>query len=307
MMFRCERLVKRYGRVTALNGLTLAVERGLVGLLGPNGAGKSTLISVLLGQTPATSGRAEVLDLDVRRQRRRVRQHVGFMPENDCLIGGMSGTGYVYYTARLAGFSHAEAMQRTHAVLDYVDLDEVRYRPAEQYSTGTKQRLKLAQALVHDPDVLFLDEPTNGMDPHGRQVMLSLIGDLGRAGISVLLSSHLLPDVERICERVVILGGGEVLATGRIADMSHADPTRYTVDYAGDGPQLVRRLQECRVVVHSQTGSALAVELPAADEQGLVFCAAREAGATIRGLHPKRSSLEETFMTAIRRQESRSA
>ena len=307
MMIRCDNLVKRYGRVSALNGLTLAVEPGVVGLLGPNGAGKSTLISVLLGQTPTTSGRAEVLGLDVSRQRRRVRQRVGFMPENDCLIAGMSGTGYVYYTARLAGLSHGDAMQRTHEVLDYVDLDEARYRPAEQYSTGMKQRLKLAQALVHDPDVLLLDEPTNGMDPQGRHVMLTLVSDLGRAGIGVLLSSHLLPDVERVCERVVILGGGEMLATGSIAEMRRPHPTLYTLDYAGDGPQLVRSLRERRITVHNQTGLELAIELPAAEEQGLVFRAARDVGATIHGLHPQRSSLEEMFMTAIRKQEKRSA
>ena len=307
MMIRCDNLVKRYGRVTALNGLTLAVEPGVVGLLGPNGAGKSTLISVLLGQTPTTSGCAEVLGLDVSRQRRLVRQRVGFMPENDCLIAGMSGTGYVYYTARLAGLSHGDAMQRTHEVLDYVDLDEARYRPAEQYSTGMKQRLKLAHALVHDPDVLLLDEPTNGMDPQGRHVMLTLISDLGRAGIGVLLSSHLLPDVERVCERVVILGGGEMLATGSIAEMRRPHPTLYTLDYAGDGQQLVRSLQERRITVHNQTGLELAIELPAAEEQGLVFRAARDVGATIHGLHPQRSSLEEMFMTAIRKQEKRSA
>ena len=306
-MFRCEKLVKRYGRVTALNGLTLAVEPGTVGLLGPNGAGKSTLISILLGQTPATSGRAEVLERDVARQRRQVRQHVGYMPENDCLIGGLSGTGYVYYTARLAGLSHGDAMQRTHEVLDYVDLDEARYRPAELYSTGMKQRLKLAQALVHDPDVLLLDEPTNGMDPQGRHVMLALIDDLGRAGISVLLSSHLLPDVERVCERVVILGGGEMLATGSIAEMRRPHLTQYGVDFTGDGQQFVGRLQARRVAVHSQAGGHVDIELPAADEQCLVFGAVRDAGATIRGLHPKRSSLEEMFMTAIRKQEKRIA
>jgi ABC-2 type transport system ATP-binding protein len=304
-MFQCDNLVKRYGSVTALKDLTLRVEPGLVGLLGPNGAGKSTLISVLLGQTPATSGHAEVLGLDVRRKRRRVRQRVGFMPENDCLIAGSSGTGYVYYTARLAGMSHGDAMQRAHEVLDYVDLEEARYRPAEQYSTGMRQRLKLAQALVHDPDVLFLDEPTNGMDPQGRQVMLSLISDLGRAGISVLLSSHLLPDVERVCESVVILGGGEMLATGSIAEMRTPHPTLHTVDYTGDSRRFVARLRESRIVIHSQSDGVLAIELPAPDEQRLVFAAARDAGVEIRGLHPKRSSLEEMFMTAIRTQEDR--
>ncbi len=307
VMLRCNKLTKRYGRVLALHELTLAVEPGIVGLLGPNGAGKSTLISVLLGQTPATSGYAEVLGLDARRQRRRVRQRVGFMPENDCLISGMSGTGYVYYTGRLAGLSHGVAMQRTHEVLDYVDLDEARYRPAEQYSTGMKQRLKLAQALVHDPDVLLLDEPTNGMDPQGRHVMLALIADLGRAGVSVLLSSHLLPDVERTCERVVILGGGEVLATGSIAEMRRPHPTLYAADYPGDGTLLVRRLQESQVTVHNHTDGTLALELPAVNAEGLVFSAARDVGATIRGLHPKRSSLEDMFMAAISKQEKRRA
>ncbi len=307
MMFRCDKLVKRYGRVLALNELTLAVEPGLVGLLGPNGAGKTTLISVLLGQTPATSGQAEVLGLDVRRQRRRVRLRVGLVPENDCLIGGMSGTGYVYYTARLAGLSHGDAMQRTHEVLDYVDLDEARYRPAEQYSVGMKQRLKLAQALVHDPDVLLLDEPTNGMDPQGRQVMLSLISDVGRAGLSVLLSSHLLPDVERVCERVVILGGGEVLATGSIAEMRRPHPTLYTVDFAGDAQRLARQLQAHQVKLHRQADSTLEIELPAAEQERLVFLAARDAGATIRALRARRSSLEEMFMAAIRKQEQHGA
>ncbi len=304
MLFCCDRLVKRYGRITALDGVTLTVAPGRVGLLGPNGAGKSTLISVLLGQTEATAGRAQVLGLDVHHRRGAVRQHVGFMPENDCLISGLSGAGYVYYTARLAGLRVGQAMQRTHEVLDYVELDEARYRPAEQYSTGMKQRLKLAQALVHDPDVVFLDEPTNGMDPRGRQVMLSLISDLGRAGISVVLSSHLLPDVERTCEHVVILGSGRVLAAGSIADMRRPHPTRYTVDVVGARTRLMRRLQETGVQVEREMESGLAVELPAADAQALIFGAAREVGATVRGLHAQRSSLEETFMRAINPQES---
>lgn len=307
MMFRCEKLVKQYGAVRALNGLTVDVEHGLVGLLGPNGAGKSTLISILLGQTPATAGHVRMLGLDPGRQRRQVRQRVGYMPENDCLIGGMSGAGYVYYTARLAGISHGDAMQRTHEVLDYVDLDEVRYRPAEQYSTGMKQRLKLAQALVHDPDVLLLDEPTNGLDPQGRQAMLALVSDLGRAGIGVVLSSHLLPDVERTCDHVVILGGGEVLATGSISEMRRPHPTLYTVSYAGDGQQLAQRLRQLNVKILGEISPDLAIELPGIDEQRLIFSAARDVGATIRGLHPKQSSLEDTFMAAIRKQEKRSA
>lgn len=301
-VFDCDSLAKRYGRITALNNVTLSVEPGLVGLLGPNGAGKSTLISVLLGQTPSTSGRATVLGLDIRRQQRAIRRRVGFVPENDCLIPGLSGTGYVYYTGRLAGMSHGDAMQRTHEVLDYVALDEARYRPTDGYSAGMKQRLKLAQALVHDPDMLFLDEPTNGMDPQGRQAMLSLISDLGNARISVLLSSHLLPDVQRVCERVIIMGGGEVLTTGRLDDMNKPHPTLYSVDFLGDAGAIRRRLGERNVSVLDQTGSRLNIELPADGAQSVVLEAARDAGVKLHGLHPKRSSLEDTFMAAIQRQ-----
>ena len=302
-VFSCTQLTKRYGRIWALKNLALSVEPGLVGLLGPNGAGKSTLISVLLGQTPATSGTAAVLGLDIRRQQRAIRRRVGFVPEDDCLIPGLTGTGYVYYTGRLAGMSHGDSMQRTHEVLDYVALDEARYRPADEYSAGMKQRLKLAQALVHDPDLLFLDEPTNGMDPQGRQNMLSLITDLGNAGISVLLSSHLLPDVERVCERVVIMGGGEVLTVGRIDEMNQPHPTRYRVDFSGDSEALQRGLARRHVALLDHRDGQLNVELPGPATQGAVLEAVREAGARLHGLHPKRSSLEEIFMAAILRQQ----
>ena len=301
-VFSCDNLAKRYGHITALRNVTLSVEPGLVGLLGPNGAGKSTLISVLLGQTPASSGAASVLGLDILRQQRMIRRRVGFVPENDCLIPGMSGTGYVYYTGRLAGMSHGDAMQRTHEVLDYVALDEARYRPTEGYSAGMKQRLKLAQALVHDPDLLFLDEPTNGMDPQGRQAMLSLISDLGAAGISVLLSSHLLPDVERVCERVIIMGGGEVLTANQIDEMNKPHPTLYSVDFSGDGEALRRQLTGRSVSVLEHTDGCLQIELPAEGAQAAVLEAARDAGTKLHGLRPKRSSLEETFMVAIQRQ-----
>jgi ABC-2 type transport system ATP-binding protein len=303
-MIECRDLLKRYGRIAALNHLSLTIEPGVVGLLGPNGAGKSTLISVLLGQTPATSGEARVLGFDARRQQRLIRQRIGFMPENDCLIPGLSGTGYVVYAGKLSGMSHADAMQRAHLVLDYVDLGEARYRPAEQYSTGMKQRLKLAQALVHDPQVLFLDEPTNGMDPQGRQIMLSLIEDLGRAGMSVLLSSHLLPDVERVCRRVVVMGGGIVLAAGGMEDMRKAHPTLYTVEYSDMDDSFCRRLSEQNVTIHERSNGSAKIELPEAGRQALVLKAARETGTTLRALRPRRSTLEEVFLDAIRRRPS---
>ena len=293
-------LIKRYGRVAALDGVSLSMEPGVTGLLGPNGAGKSTLISVLLGQTPASSGGGRVLGLDIARQQRRIRRRVGYLPENDCLIPGMTGTGYVCYCGRLAGMTFADAMQRAHEVLDYVDLDEARYRPAEQYSAGMKQRLKLAQALVHDPDLLFLDEPTNGMDPAGRQSMLSLISDLGKAGISVLMCSHLLPDVERVCDRVVIMGDGKVLAGGSIVEMSRPHPRRYSVEYVGDAQAFTEELTRHKVTVHTHSDGVMEIELPEANRQDLVLSSACKTGIKLRGLHPQRSSLEERFMAAIR-------
>jgi ABC-2 type transport system ATP-binding protein len=156
---------------------------------------------------------------------------------------------------------------------------------------------------VHDPDLLFLDEPTNGMDPQGRQAMLTLIADLGRAGISVLLSSHLLPDVERVCDRVVIMGAGQMLAGGRIEEMKEPHPTQHTIDYVGEGDLFRRRLAEQGVTVRSDSEGVLAIDLPEAGRQDLVLRAAAESGAKVRGLRPKRSSLEERFMAAIRRQE----
>jgi len=197
-------------------------------------------------------------------------------------------------------------MQRGHEVLDYVGLGEARYRPGEEYSAGMKQRLKLAQALVHDPDLLFLDEPTNGMDPQGRVLMLDLIRDLGRCGISVLLSSHLLPDVERVCQRVVIMANGDVLAQGDIANMRTPHPTRYAVTVLpGADRAFEQALRERSVRVEAAKPSGtFAIELPGVNTQHLVYEAAREAAATVSGLAPERSSLEAMFMAAIRRQDA---
>jgi ABC-2 type transport system ATP-binding protein len=188
-------------------------------------------------------------------------------------------------------------------VLDYVGLEEARYRPSDQYSTGMKQSLKLAQAIVHDPDLIFLDEPTNGMDPHGREMMLTLIEDLGKAGISVLLSSHLLPDVERLCDRVIIMGSGEVLSEGKIAEMNKPHPTLYRVDYAGETSIFCRRLVDRGVRVLDQVDGFLHIELPAEGTQRLVLESARDAGTHVIGLKPKRSSLEEMFLRALGRQQ----
>ncbi|MDT0455584.1 ABC transporter ATP-binding protein [Streptomyces sp. DSM 41527] len=207
-----ESLSKRYPRVTALDRLSLDIAPGVTGLVGANGAGKSTLIKILLGLAPATEGTAHVLGLDVTKDGGTIRERVGYMPEHDCLPPDVSATEFVVHMARMSGLPPAAARERTADTLRHVGLYEERYRPIGGYSTGMKQRVKLAQALVHDPQLVFLDEPTNGLDPAGRDEMLGLIRRVHTDfGISVLVTSHLLGELERTCDHVVVIDGGALL------------------------------------------------------------------------------------------------
>src|SRR3954471_19049678 len=205
-------LTKRFSRVTALTDLTVDIPVGVVGLVGANGAGKSTLIKILLGLSRATTGTAQVLDLDVATDGGRIRERVGYMPEHDCLPPDVSATELVVHMARMSGLPRAAARQRTADTLRHVGLYEERYRSIGGYSTGMKQRVKLAQALVHDPGLLLLDEPTNGLDPAGRDQMLDLMRRIGTEfGIPMLVTSHLLGELEQICDHVVVVDGGRLL------------------------------------------------------------------------------------------------
>lgn len=219
-----EGLGKTYGKQRALSDVTVKVPPGTIGLLGPNGAGKSTFIKCLLNLETPTTGVARVLGCDIRTSNRASRERVGYSPEQDCHISGMAGCEYVTYCGQLSGMPMRVARQRTHEILDLVGMGQERYRSVNTYSTGMRQRVKLAQALVHDPEVIFLDEPTNGLDPSGREHILSLIGSLWRdLGISVVMSSHLLRDIERVCDRVIIIGHGRMLEHDSIAALK----TRY--------------------------------------------------------------------------------
>ncbi|MEO7346088.1 MAG: ABC transporter ATP-binding protein [Opitutaceae bacterium] len=205
-------LSKTYGKQRALADVTVQVPPGTIGLLGPNGAGKSTFIKCLLNLETPSSGSAQVLGVDIRARNRASREKVGYSPERDCHISGMAGCEYVTYCGQLSGMPFRVARQRTHEILDLVGMGQERYRKVDTYSTGMKQRIKLAQALVHDPEVVFLDEPTNGLDPSGREHILNLIESLWRdLGISVVMCSHLLRDIERVCDRVIIIGHGRLL------------------------------------------------------------------------------------------------
>jgi len=207
-----ESLSKRYPRVTALDRLSVDIAPGVTGLVGANGAGKSTLIKILLGLAPATEGTAHVLGLDVTTDGGAIRERVGYMPEHDCLPPDVSATEFVVHMARMSGLPPTAARERTADTLRHVGLYEERYRPIGGYSTGMKQRVKLAQALVHDPQLVFLDEPTNGLDPAGRDEMLGLIRRVhSDFGISVLVTSHLLGELERTCDHVVVIDGGKLL------------------------------------------------------------------------------------------------
>lgn len=205
-------LCKVYGRQRALDGVNLQVAKGAIGLLGPNGAGKSTFMKCLLQLQPFTSGSAKLLGREVGREGREIRKRVGYTPEQDCHIPGMVGCEYVTYCAQLCGLPFRAARQRAHEMLDFVGMGQERYRKADTYSTGMRQRLKLAQAIVHDPEIVFLDEPTNGLDPKGQAQILELVRSLWRTyGITVVLSSHLLHDVDRICDQIIIIARGRVL------------------------------------------------------------------------------------------------
>jgi ABC-2 type transport system ATP-binding protein len=216
-------LTKRYPAVTALDALDITVGDGVTGLVGANGAGKSTLIKILLGLVDPTSGSASVLGHDIASEGYEIRARVGYMPEHDCLPADMSASDLVVHLGQMSGLPYAAARERASDVLRHVGLAEERYRAMGGYSTGMKQRAKLAQALVHDPQLVLLDEPTNGLDPSSRDDMLALVRKIGEEfGIAVLVTSHLLGELERVCDNVVVLDGGKLLRASATAEFLHA-------------------------------------------------------------------------------------
>jgi ABC-2 type transport system ATP-binding protein len=299
MLFTLQNITKTYGKITALRGLSVNVPFGAVGLLGPNGAGKTTMIRALLGLISINSGSGEVLGMNLRSRRLDIRQVVGFVPEDECLFPGVAGVDFVAYAGELSGMSRTNALQRAHEVLNHIDLGEARYRPVESYSAGMKQRLKLASALVHDPKLLILDEPTNGMDPTGRKEMLELSRDLAHGkDMSLLFSSHLMPDVEFVCDHVLVLAQGRLVAQGQIQELMNLHELCYEIRVKADAKSFAARLGEAGCTVTSQDSSLL-VHLPAGQSQQMLWEIAAAAGEQIRHLRPQRSTLEEVFMKAI--------
>jgi len=292
-------LTVSYGPLVALSGVTGGFAPGPTGLLGPNGAGKTTLLKTLLGFLKPDSGDIVAFGLDPRTKPLEVRRRIGYMPEVDCHIPGMTAAAYVAFAGELSGMPRDEAISRAHEVLYYVGLGEARYRTVDTYSTGMKQRAKLAQALVHDPDLLLLDEPTNGLDPQGREEMLALIKDISRRrAMSLILCSHLLRDVEEVCDDVIVFNQGKVAARGPIAALTGPRRSVYDVRVKGDAVAFLTDLKDLgcewregedgyRVFMADGTGPEV------------LFKTARAAGVQVRYLRPGAESLEDVFLRAL--------
>jgi ABC-2 type transport system ATP-binding protein len=293
-------LVKRYGPVTALDGVTLELDAPATGLLGANGAGKSTLMKLLLGLVRPDEGGVEVLGVDASRDAAEVRRRLGYMPELDCLPLEMTARDLVVHMAELRGLPRRDAVLRASEVLFQVGLEEERSRLIRTFSTGMKQRAKLAQALVHSPELVVLDEPTNGLDPSGREEMLALVRRLSsELGIAVLISSHVLEDVTRTCDAVVVLRDGRVVTSGRIDEMEGLAGDGVLVRATGDLDAFAGRLAARGLAARARDGG---VAVSGAPDDALldgVRDAAAESGIALRELRAAGPTLEDALVDAL--------
>jgi ABC-2 type transport system ATP-binding protein len=282
-----------YGSTVALHDLDLQVPPGRIGLVGANGAGKSTLIRILLGILTPTVGTAKVFGLDSRRDQLQIRARVGYMPETDCLPLDQTASDFLHHAATLAGLPARAARQRASDMLTLVGLDEERFRQLAGFSTGMKQRTKLAQAIVHDPDVVFLDEPTAGLDPEGREQMIELINRLGGFGIDVVVSSHVLGDIERTCDWVIMLEGGHAIRSGPLASLVDEDAVEVE---PLDGVEALAAALRTRGATAEVVGSKVVVRTMDGDPFVLVRDVLADLGIGIRRLGPMETSLEDVFL-----------
>ena len=299
-MIEIEELTVQYGRTVALDEVTFSVKGPAIGLLGPNGAGKTTLIRGLLGFLEPVKGTGTVLGHGILTEPLRVRQVVGYLPEDDCMIPDMSAVKFLTYFGELCGMPKDDATQRAHEILHYVGLGEARYRNVETFSAGMKQRIKLAQALIHDPNLLLLDEPTNGMDPAGREEMLHLIKDISREkGIGVLVSTHLLPDVEAVCDEIVVINKGKVALHGDIADLKGENRRVYEVKVWENRQRFCEQLVRCGYEWKEWKDDMIKVYVPEEEGATKIFSAAKDTGSQIRHLVFEKSSLEQVFVRSV--------
>lgn len=290
-------LTKRYPGVTALDGLSIELEPGVIGLVGANGAGKSTLLKILLGLLDATTGSARLLGFDVASQGPELRQFVGYMPEHDCLPNDVSATEFVAHMAQISGLPRSSARERTAETLRHVGLFEERYREIRGYSTGMKQRVKLAQALVHDPRVMLLDEPTNGLDPEGREEMLDLVRRTGREfGIAIIMASHLLGEIERVCDHLVVIDGGKLLRSAPIGEFTQRTQV-LAVEVEGDPTPLTTRLVAAGLKARGEGRLVLVGTEANVQPYDLIRDAVDDLGLGLVRIEQRRQNLEDLFRT----------
>ena len=299
-------ITRTFGSFTALHGVTLQLPPGRVGMLGPNGAGKSTLLKILMGLISPSAGTGRVFGEPLGGDRDatanwRLRRLIGFMPEADALVPGLTGIEYVGLAGELYGMPRVQAERRAHEVLTYLGLEEARYRLVEGYSLGMKQRVKLAQALIHDPPVLLLDEPTSGLDPAGRDALLRLVKELGTVhGKSVILSTHLLADVQAVCERVVIVAGGRVRGQGTVDELCARRGDRFRLRVQGDADRYRAGLAAAGVnVIEDTAPGEWRVGVPEGWSNAGFFRLAGESNAVVRAVVRDDETLEELFLRAV--------
>ena len=289
-----------YGDFQALHTISFEIGSGAIGLLGPNGAGKSTVMKTILGFNRARTGTVTILGHPMPQEALAIRQQIGYMPEREVMSPKISAVSFLTYCGQLLGMNRVDALERAHEVLNYVSLGEARYRHTETYSTGMLQRLKLAQALIHDPKLLLLDEPTNGLDPDSRIEMLDLVKDLAyRRGVTVILSSHLLPDVQYVCEHVLIVNGGKVVSQGSMDDITALHDQKFEVRVRDNKNEFI---QEVLAKGH-QCGELKNGDLLIAQSEGhtpdSLFEIAHVCHTQIRHFRPARRTLADAFMHAI--------
>jgi ABC-2 type transport system ATP-binding protein len=290
----------RFGKREILSELRTSLSARSIGLLGPNGAGKSTLIQALLGFCPVSSGTASILGLDIRRDRSQIRSMIGYMPENDALIANMSAVSMVRMMGELSGMTSKAALERAHEVLFYVGLGEARYRELGTYSLGMRQLAKLAQAIVHGPKLLILDEPTNGLDPPARQRMIRLIHEMiDSQKMHIVLCSHLLGDVEETCEEVLILKKGRIVHHSNLAEERLANKRFVEIETFGElqgfGEQLIGLGWPCTVDIKGR----FKLELPADFDMRRIYGLAAERELQLRRVSYRQDTLEEIFLKAM--------
>ena len=293
-LLRIDRLTKRYPGVTALDGLTIELPRGLVGLVGANGAGKTTMFRLLLGISKPTEGSIEVCGLDVATDPIGVRSRLGYMPEHDCLPLDQTAADVVSTFGELSGLPARAARQRASDILDLVGLDEARFRPIGGFSTGMRQRTKLAQALVGDPELVLLDEPTAGLDPLGREEMLALVARLGTFGISVMMATHLLDDVQQVCDHVVMIDAGRLVVSGGTDSLLERTGL-VTVDVGVRGDELVAALVLVGLTAVAEDG-LVEVTVEGNQQMDVLRDVIAERGLPLYRLSTRLTSLDEVFL-----------